>query len=88
MAILGMAFAPLHSFTPNADSIIEGIKDRIQSGIKAGEYPPGLQKQLELQLENLTTKQPGCEMGVFPGFLSFPSRSRLEYSRFSYLIFE
>ncbi|KLO08626.1 alcohol oxidase [Schizopora paradoxa] len=73
MAILGMAFAPLHSLTPDAESIIERIKDRVQSGIKSGEYPLGLQKQLELQLENLTTKQPGCEMGVFPGFLSFPN---------------
>lgn len=75
MAILGMAFAPLHSLTPNADSIIQKFRERIQAGSESGEYSPGLQKQLALQLENLTTKQPGCEMGVFPGSLSFPSRS-------------
>ncbi len=78
MAILGMAFAPLHSLTSKADSIIQKIDERIQTGMKSGEYSTGLQKQLAIQLESLSTKQPGCEMNVYPGFLSFPSTSPSE----------
>jgi len=73
MAILGMAFAPLHSLTSKADSIIRKIDERIQTGMKSGEHSTGLQKQLAIQLESLSTKQPGCEINVFPGFLSFPN---------------
>lgn len=74
MAILGMAFAPLHSLTSEADAIIRRTRERIQRGIASGEYALGLQKQLALQLESLERRKPGCELGVFPGLLSFPSR--------------
>ncbi len=84
MAILGMAFAPLHSLTSKADSIIQKIDERIQTGMKSGEYSTGLQKQLAIQLESLSTKQPGCEISAFPRILVVPQVCRLQ-RRYAFL---
>ena len=80
MAILGVAFVPLHSVTSRTDDLMQRIQTEL---VESTTHSPGLRKQFEVQLENLKTKQAGCELGIFPGFLSVPSMSVIKSQELS-----
>jgi hypothetical protein len=73
MGVSNLTFTPLDTLSDKTSSLHADIRADIESGIKAGSYPPGLTDQYKLQLERLARKGPGCEIIGFPGFLSFPS---------------
>lgn len=74
MYILGLMFAPFGAVSPDADELNKAHLSAIEAGLKAGKYPPGLQKQYEIQLERLQKQLPSIELCTFPG-MSTPGRT-------------
>ncbi|KLO15577.1 alcohol oxidase [Schizopora paradoxa] len=67
MYILGLMFAPFDAVSPDADELNKTHLSAIEAGLKSGKYPPGLQKQYEIQFERLQKKLPSIELCIFPG---------------------
>ncbi|KAI9439676.1 alcohol oxidase [Lactarius indigo] len=61
MAINLMSFVPLSTITPEAQALQDKYLAPIRARIDSGEYPPGLRKQYEVQLEHIKAQIPSCE---------------------------
>jgi hypothetical protein len=70
-----VAFAPLHSISPEAQALQDKYLASIRARIDSGRCPPGLRKQYELQLEHIKAEIPSCEVMLMPTF-SFFKRER------------
>lgn len=76
MGLMGFAFAPLQSYSPDADAIHAAAEQHVLQSAKEGQYDntPGLLEQYKIQIERAKRLAPGCEIVNFPGFLSYPSK--------------
>ncbi|KAH8983419.1 alcohol oxidase [Lactarius hatsudake] len=61
MAINLMSFAPLSTITPEAQALQDKYLASIRARVDSGDYPPGLRKQYEVQLEHIKAQIPSCE---------------------------
>ncbi|KAH9047065.1 alcohol oxidase [Lactarius hengduanensis] len=61
MAVNLMAFVPLSTITPEARALQDKYLASIRARIDSGDYPPGLRKQYEVQLEHIKAQIPSCE---------------------------
>lgn len=75
MGLMGYSFAPLQSYSPDADAIHAAAEQHVLETAKEGIYDdkPGLLEQYKIQIERTKRLAPGCEIVNFPGFLSYPS---------------
>ncbi|KAI0306213.1 hypothetical protein B0F90DRAFT_1808660 [Multifurca ochricompacta] len=64
MATYLMAFMPLSAITPDAQGLQKKYLASIQARIAAGDYPSGLKKQYQLQLDHIKAEIPSHEFVV------------------------
>ena len=70
-----MTFTPLSVITSEARESQDKYLSSIQARIDSGNYPPGLRKQYELQLDHIKAQIPSCEFILIPAYSPF-SRER------------
>ncbi|KAH9023899.1 alcohol oxidase [Lactarius pseudohatsudake] len=61
MAVNLMSFVPLSTVTPEARALQDKYLASIRARIDSGDYPPGLRKQYEVQLDHIKAQIPSCE---------------------------
>ncbi|KAH9036445.1 alcohol oxidase, partial [Lactarius pseudohatsudake] len=61
MAVNLMSFVPLSTVTPEARALQDRYLASTRARIDSGDYPPGLRKQYEVQLEHIKAQIPSCE---------------------------
>ncbi|KAJ7449285.1 alcohol oxidase [Mycena latifolia] len=67
MSTISMAFVPLASVSPAWDSIQSSLAESIEQ-ISSGRVPSGLQKQYQIQLDQIKDREPSCEFVLVPNF--------------------
>jgi hypothetical protein len=83
MAANVMSFAPLSTFTSEAQALQDKYLASIRARIDSGSYPSGLRKQYEVQLEHVEAQLPSCELILVPAYGIVKrkrKRDRLAYS--------
>ncbi|KAI0306215.1 alcohol oxidase [Multifurca ochricompacta] len=68
-----MAFMPLSAITPDAQGLQKKYLASIQARIAAGDYPSGLKKQYQLQLDHIKAEIPSHELIVMQRYNLFSS---------------
>ncbi|KII91114.1 hypothetical protein PLICRDRAFT_173018 [Plicaturopsis crispa FD-325 SS-3] len=68
MGITIFSFNPLKAYSPRADELLEGIREKVKKN--GDSYPPGVLDQYKILIERLERGAPGPEVISYPGLLT------------------